>query len=231
MESRAMLPTRISGSWEGAEHSGARVDVHVPIQPGDGSTPSDRNIWRHFESYKRSAILHTAQYLQHSAAMYSEESAFVDFDSLERVAKDGGQVPEPFWDLKAARDNLFNDLGVLQSLSDYMLGTSKKGLGKCYALIALLTVAAGLSASDTRHGLKRLWESSVVILAAVSGYTGYRILKYSAISLCSAVIDSLLNRLHRNTLDEHDRNALQGRRFQLLWWTYHFTTKEVEPKT
>lgn len=84
MESRAMLPTRKADSWEGAEQSEARVDVQVPIQSGDGSIPSERNIWRHFESYKRSAILHTAQYLQHSAAMYSEESAIVDFDSLER---------------------------------------------------------------------------------------------------------------------------------------------------
>jgi hypothetical protein len=83
-ESRTLLPTRQVGHWEGAEHLETEVGVRAPIQPGDESIPSERNVWRHFESYKRSAILHTEQYLQHNAALRFEESATVDLDSLER---------------------------------------------------------------------------------------------------------------------------------------------------
>ena len=158
MDASALLPLQNASGWDGAAQSRIRDGAHIPFQPGDGTAHSERNIWRLFESYKRSAVLHTKQLLQYNSAFGIDRSSFVGPGPLERseylsphqcilschyvdvqlVAGNSGQVPATFWDRKAAHDNLLNDLQVLQSLLDHMLEVSKKGLSNFYALITFL---------------------------------------------------------------------------------------------
>jgi hypothetical protein len=158
MDASALLPLQNASGWDGVAQSRMRDGAHIPFQSGDGTAHSERNIWRLFESYKRSAVLHTNQFLQYNCALSTDRISFVEPGPLERgeylsphqcifschyvdvqlVAGNSGQVSATFWDRKAAQDNLLGDLQILQSLLDHMLEVSKKGLSNFFALITFL---------------------------------------------------------------------------------------------
>lgn len=59
----------------GAERSSSRDGAHVPFQ---ATNETERGVWRYFESYKRSAILHAEQYLRYSTVGQDDQGSFVD---------------------------------------------------------------------------------------------------------------------------------------------------------
>lgn len=56
-ESRALLPARRSQAQQHVGNAAEGTGVHVPGQQEDLSALNDREVWRHFESIKRSANL------------------------------------------------------------------------------------------------------------------------------------------------------------------------------
>ncbi|USP79459.1 hypothetical protein yc1106_06733 [Curvularia clavata] len=109
--------------------------ARIPFQ---AVNESERRIWQHFESYKRSAILHAEQYLRYSAIRKHDPDSFIDVQLSSLMAPGVKQESPINWGREAAQDDLYDDLQVLQSLSDHMLHVSKKRLPRYYVLVATL---------------------------------------------------------------------------------------------
>lgn len=72
LESRALLPAQNSRNQQRAGNASDPTGAHTSGQPEDVSGLNDRDIWRHFESTKRSAIFHLDEYLHHREIVRQE---------------------------------------------------------------------------------------------------------------------------------------------------------------
>jgi hypothetical protein len=79
-ESRTLLPA--SEDQHHAGNARDRTGAQSSGQLEDLSTLNERNIWRHFESTKRSAIFHLDQYLHHRETVRQEAGA-LESESLD----------------------------------------------------------------------------------------------------------------------------------------------------
>lgn len=179
-ESRALLPA--SREQQRVVHGGDRTHAHAEpsAQAEDLSTLNERDIWRHFESTKRSAIFHLDQYFHHREAVLQEqgagESASLDLSTMSppaislrnrrpadcfTVSQNEAPAPRSYWDFKVARDNLLNELGLLNGLLEHMSNKSSKGLAPFYGIIVLLCVllsSQNLEAASTLKGIVFLFQ-------------------------------------------------------------------------
>ncbi|KAF8847864.1 hypothetical protein BDZ45DRAFT_681613 [Acephala macrosclerotiorum] len=223
-ESRALLPAlRDQQRVHAADRTYGQPSGHQ--QPEDLSALNERDIWRHFESTKRSAIFHLDQYLHHREIVMqgggAEESA-----SLDLISQNDAQVPRSLWDFKTARDNLLNELDLLNGLLDHMSSKSSKGLATFYGIIVILAVAVKLIEHGRSTGAKVAWGSLIAATGITAGYTLYRTAWFGSISLCQPVIKRIYERALGNELDETDRDDLKSPKFELLWWTSYFSTSK-----
>lgn len=155
IESQALIPP---ARGNGADDPG-------PAPGDDISNLSDREIWRHFESTKESAIHHLGRYLHHRKAwqqlqpagssppldlgrqMGQQEQPPAETPSANAlppvppVPQNTSSMPREFWDLKVSRDNLLSELDFLHRLLDLMYPAANKGLATYYCLVACLFVA------------------------------------------------------------------------------------------
>ena len=156
-ESQALLPA--SRDQQRVIRGGDRTHAQPSEQPEDLSTLNERDIWRHFESTKRSANFHLDQYLHYREVVRQEqgagESASLDLGTTNpparglcdrrpadcfTVSQNEAQAPRSYWDFKVARDNLLNELDLLNGLLKHMSSKSSKGLATFYGIIVLLCV-------------------------------------------------------------------------------------------
>ena len=84
MDASALFPSQNTSNRGGASRPRSYDGAHIPFQPGHGVASSERNIWRLFESYKRSAILHTTQLLQYNSEFRTNRSSLREPGSPER---------------------------------------------------------------------------------------------------------------------------------------------------
>lgn len=82
-ESQALLPGQHARDQQRVGNVAARSRADASEQPEDLSKLSNRDVWRHFESTKRSAIFHLEQYLQHREIFREETGARVESQSLD----------------------------------------------------------------------------------------------------------------------------------------------------
>jgi hypothetical protein len=157
-ESQVLLPAlRDQQRVHAADRTYGQPSGHQKSE--DLSALNERDIWRHFESTKRSAIFHLDQYLHHRGIVMQEirarESASLDLGMTSpsavgicnrgsadclTVSQNEAQVPRSLWDFKTARDNLLNELNLLNDLLDHMSSKSSKGLTTFYVIIVILCV-------------------------------------------------------------------------------------------
>jgi predicted DNA repair protein MutK len=83
-----------------------------------------------------------------------------------------------------------------------------------------------MSGSSAVNGSRKITIPALLSLTGVFSYTMFRLFKYGVVFLCGEVIESLLNRLEHEEVDEYDKQRLEGKRFRLLWWVYHLTAHE-----
>jgi hypothetical protein len=87
------------------------------------------------EGARESASLHLGTMSPSAKSIRNRRSA----DCLT-VAQNEAQVPRSLWDLKTARDNLLNELDLLNGLLDHMSSKASKGLATLYGFIVILCV-------------------------------------------------------------------------------------------
>jgi hypothetical protein len=64
--------------------SGQTNNARFPFQPEGNAGSNERNIWRSFESYKRSTVLHIEQYLQYDHFMNTNQGAKENAEAMIR---------------------------------------------------------------------------------------------------------------------------------------------------
>ncbi|OAP65078.1 hypothetical protein AYL99_01050 [Fonsecaea erecta] len=197
--------------------TGADISTLPPPQD-DVSHLSAAEIWRYFEEYKRSAIFHLKRYLDHRKTIV-QEGGTLGSDSLELVLQTRPPASSPVWALKAARDNLKNELDICIRLLDVLYTKSSTR----FTMFSLLSVALVATIKLTENGLSTMATVArginITAVAALSGYLGYKTTCCGSISLCKTVMQRLYQKTVDYTLEETDRNDLEGFKFAVLWWS------------
>jgi hypothetical protein len=190
----------------------ARDAMENTEMPGDVSTFASREVWRLFESTRHSAVFHLEQYFRYRTSSRSSSwpvSRTADQTSGTRTLSrkhhvEGAGCTDSQWRFKVARDSLLHELANLRDLLQILEG--RRNNGNSGPTSVVLEAPTSPSGKGSWTNWANSWSTS------------------NNMTRCRLKIEALIRKVEDQSLDEANRGALDGKRFQMLWWTGHLYT-------